>query len=116
TREIIHVSLDDFFNPRKIREQNPNEPQGNYDDTFDYKVIQERLLSPFKLSGTYVSKAFDHESDSPVLMEEKTSAADAIMIVDGLFLQKPELSSFWDLTILLQVDDQIAIERGARRD
>jgi uridine kinase len=115
-REIIHVSLDDFFNPRKIREQNPNEPQGNYDDTFDYKVIRERLLSPFKVSGNYITKSFDCESDLPVSMREQASEADAIMVIDGLFLQKPELSDFWNLTILLQIDDDVAIDRGSRRD
>jgi hypothetical protein len=40
---------------------------------------------------------------------------DALAIVDGLFLHRPELVGYWDFSIFLDVKFQISIPRGAAR-
>jgi len=40
----------------------------------------------------------------------------AALIVDGIFLHRPELRSHWDLSIFLQVDFNTSVPRGAARD
>ena len=42
-----------------------------------------------------------------------TSAAAAALIVDGIFLHRPELSTYWDLSIFLKVDFRVSVPRGA---
>ena len=43
-------------------------------------------------------------------------AEDAILIVDGTFLQRPELKDHWDVTIFVRASVEIAEARGLGRD
>ena len=50
--------------------------------------------------------AFDEPSDSSI--DETTPVGrSAVLIFDGLFLQRPELVRFWDLVIFLEADDRV---------
>lgn len=115
-REIIRISLDDFFNPRAVRSHQQDQARGCYDDTFNIEGIQKQLLEPLRSTNTYTAKIFDYKTDSPVEIVEHTASSDAIVIVDGVFLQRPEFRDYWDYTALLEVSDEIAIERGTVRD
>lgn len=115
-RQVMRVSLDDFFNPRRIRKQNPDEPRGCYEDTFDYSAIRNKLLVPFKSKGEYVEKTFDYNLDAYVKAEEKCATPETILVIDGVFLQRAEMVDFWDVVVLLRVEGDVAIERGTRRD
>jgi uridine kinase len=42
--------------------------------------------------------------------------AGAVLVVDGLFLSRDELTESWDLTIYLDVPDDVAIARVLGRD
>lgn len=44
------------------------------------------------------------------------AASDAILIVDGTFLQRDELSPGWDVTVFVQVAETTAMQRGTARD
>jgi len=43
-------------------------------------------------------------------------ASDAVAIVDGIFLLRPQLANLWSLTIFLVADRQVALERAIARD
>jgi uridine kinase len=115
-REIIRVSLDDFFQPRAIRSHQEDQARGCYDDTFDITGILNYLLLPVQSNGTYTTKIFDYKSDSSVEVVTASASSDAIFVIDGVFLQRPEFRDYWDYTVLLDVSDETAIERGAVRD
>jgi uridine kinase len=38
-----------------------------------------------------------------------------VLIVDGIFLHRPELRSYWDLSIFLKVAFEVSLPRGAQR-
>lgn len=116
TREIIRVSLDDFFQPRSIRSQQSDQAQGCYEDTFDNPRIIKYLLDSVRSNGTYTTKIFDYKNDSSVEIITATASPNAIFVIDGVFLQRPEFREYWDYTVLLDVSDETAIERGAVRD
>ncbi len=50
--------------------------------------------------------AFDELSDAPV---ERVAdvGPDAVLVFDGLFLQRPELAIHWDLSVLLVADARL---------
>jgi uridine kinase len=48
--------------------------------------------------------------------QKKKSPADAVLIVDGTFLQRPELRGHWDLTIFLKTSADTAERRAVGRD
>ena len=71
-------------------------------------------LSP-EGSGRYVARAFDHQIDASVDCEVLHASPTAALIVDGIFLLRPELRAYWDLSIFLHVDFAVSVPRGARR-
>ena len=115
-REVIRISLDDFFLPRAIRSRQNDQARGCYEDTFDISGIVEHLVTPIRNHFTYTSKIFDYKNDMPVDIETKAVSANALFILDGVFLQRPEFRKYWDYTVLLDVSDETAIARGAVRD
>jgi uridine kinase len=46
----------------------------------------------------------------------ETAPADAILLVDGVFLYRPELNDLWDFGIFVDIDFDLVLERGSQRD
>lgn len=44
------------------------------------------------------------------------AAPDAVLIVDGVFAFRPEINGRWDFRIWLDIDPELSVWRGARRD
>jgi uridine kinase len=118
-RQIIHASVDGFHNPAHIRYQRGKlSPEGFYLDSYNYAALIEYLLKPLGPHGDlrYRNASFDLEHDLPLQMPLTTAQVDAILLMDGIFLLRPELRAFWDLTIYIDVDFTNTITRGAMRD
>lgn len=118
-RQIIHASVDGFHNPAHIRYQRGKlSPEGFYVDSYNYAALIENLLMPLGPQGDlrFRTASFDLKHDRPLQLPLKTAQADAILLMDGIFLLRPELHPFWDLTIYLDVDFNNTVTRGAMRD
>jgi uridine kinase len=118
-REIIRASVDDFHNPAQIRKSKGDlSPDGYYQDSFNYNALIRCLLTPLGPGGNrlYQEKVFDLDHNRPVKSPIKEASQDAILIIDGIFLLRPELSPFWDLSIYLDISFKNATHRGALRD
>ena len=118
-RPVIRASVDDFHNPRGIRYAlGKYSPDGFYLDSYDYDAFRRLLLEPLGPdgSGRYVAKHFDHRTDQRVEAEMCDASPSSALIVDGIFLHRPELRSYWDLSIFLRVDFDISVPRGVARD
>jgi uridine kinase len=118
-REIIRASTDSFHNPRAIRYRlGRQSPEGFYADSFNLAAIQEVLLDPLSPGGSrrYRTAMFDHVTDSEVVVAEQHATDSAILLFDGIFLHRPELRSYWDFSLFLNVPFHISIARCAGRD
>lgn len=118
-RPVIRTSIDGFHNPRAVRyRQGRHSPQGYYEDARDLAEVRRLLLEPLGPggSGLYRTSSFDLERDEPLAQEPKQAARDAVLIVDGTFLQRPELAGHWDFVVFVDVPEAVAIERGVARD
>jgi uridine kinase len=118
-RPAIRASVDDFHNPRAVRyARGKYSPDGFYLDSYDYDAFRKLLLDPLGPDGTgrYVARRFDHRTDRLVEDAARQAPPSAALIVDGIFLHRPELRSYWDLSIFLKVDFDISVPRGAARD
>lgn len=64
--------------------------KGYYRDSFDYEALRRVLLDPFGDRGDrrYRVAVFDYLSDEPVDKPAKRAPAEAILLVDGVFLQR----------------------------
>jgi uridine kinase len=118
-RQVIRASVDDFHHPRAVRyARGRYSPDGFFLDSYDYPAFRRLLLDPLGPagSGNYIAKHFDHRTDQPVARRTQQSPPAAALIVDGIFLHRPELRAYWDLSIFLQIDFAVSRERNAARE
>ena len=116
-RAVVRASVDDFHRPRAERYRRGREsPQGCYEHTFDLTALRSALLEPFAAGAPFVTAVFDHTRDAPVVAPEQDADGDAVLLVDGVFLQRPELADCWDLVVHLQVPDDEVLRRVVVRD
>lgn len=102
---VIRSTTDLFHRPRSERMQlGLTSPDGYYLHSHQVDVIIEALLAPFGRGADDVMVgAFDEPSDMPVTLRT-TVPRRAILVFDGLFVHRPELRSYWDLTVMLHAD------------
>jgi uridine kinase len=117
-RPTIRASVDDFQHPRAVRyARGRYSPDGFYLDSYNYAAFCKLLLDPLSpdSSGRYVAKCFDLQNDRPFDPHWRQAPAAAALIVDGIFLHRPGLQRYWDLSIFLKVDFEVSVPRGAQR-
>jgi uridine kinase len=120
---VFRASIDDFHRPRADRyARGRDDPDGFYLDSFDYATFRRVLIDPFR-DGAQTSAAtgfqlaaFDVRRDAPVEARWVTGPADAVLIVDGIFLHRPELRGLWNWSAWLEVPVDVAYARMAMRD
>lgn len=116
-RQIIRASIDGFHNPSNVRyRQGRESPSGYYRDSFNHEFIIERLLRPLGTGNLrFKEKVFDYRLDKEVNTPEKKAGKDAILIMDGIFLFRPELIRYWDIKIFLDVGFDVILQRAILR-
>ncbi|MBA2398429.1 MAG: uridine kinase [Bradyrhizobium sp.] len=117
-RPAIRASVDDFQHPRALRyARGRHSPDGFYLDSYDYDSFRKLLLDPLgpEGSGRYIARSFDLDNDRPFDPVTQQAAPGAALIVDGIFLHRPEIRACWDLSIFLKVDFEVSVPRGAQR-
>jgi uridine kinase len=116
-RPAVRASVDDFHRPRAERHRRGRDsPEGFYADSFDLAALTDLLLEPFAAGGPFRRRAFDHRADTRVLGADEHAPADAVLVLDGLFLHRPELRDRWDLSILVDTPPAVAAEWLRARD
>jgi uridine kinase len=87
-RHVERLSADDFLRAPEHRHRRGREsPEGYYEDSFDHQRLRDTVLG----------------SGSPLL-------------VDGIFLQRPELDDLWTLRIFVSIGESEVLRRGIERD
>ncbi len=116
-RQIIRASIDGFHNPKAIRyRKGRNSPEGYYRDSFNYRSVISQLLTPLKSGDLrYREVVFDYRKDDVVDLPHKNADKDAILVMDGVFLFRPELLDYWDIKIFLDVGFDVTLKRAIQR-
>jgi uridine kinase len=117
-RTVIRASVDGFHNPKMIRYQRGRtSPEGFFRDSYNYAALKRLLLDPLSPdgSGRYRLAVFDFLMDKPISADEAQAYPGAVLVFDGIFLHRPELRTYWDFSIFLDVRFEVSIPRGARR-
>lgn len=118
-RPVIRASIDGFHYPAAHRlAKGENSPEGYYLDSFNYPAIIGTFLEPLGPdgSGLYQEAVYDYRSDRPIDGPVLKADPTAAVLVDGVFLLRPELRSYWDFSVFVHVDFEVALRRAERRD
>jgi uridine kinase len=118
-RPAVHLTMDGFHHHREHRYRRGRlSADGYYDDAYDFAALAECVLRPLGPGGgrRYRTRVMDLASDAEIGEPPIEAAVDAVVIVDGSFLQRPELAGLWDHRIFIDTDLAVARHRGIRRD
>jgi uridine kinase len=100
------------------RRQGRYSPEGYFYDARDLDAFVRLLLQPLGPDGDrrFAPQSFDLLKDRAVIPQFETAPADAILIVDGTFLQRPDLQRRFDFVVFLDVPEVVARDRATTRD
>jgi len=111
-RKAFRASLANFHRSRA--ERGDETAAAYYDGAYDYSLFRRVLVDPFRSAGStsFVLSGYDEARDMSVQPKWQSAGADAILIVDGQFLNRPELAGLWNYSIWV-VGAETGAETGA---
>ena len=77
------------------------------------------LLKPLGAAAgdrQYCVGIYDYRVEQAMKEAWQLAPKHAILLFDGIFLQRPELFDYWDVRIFLQIDFETSVARAAQRD
>ncbi|MFZ4895918.1 uridine kinase [Plantibacter sp. Mn2098] len=113
-RAAFRASIDDFHRPREARyARGRNSAEGYFLDSFDYSLFRRVLIEPFRLGGSagFQLVGFDEGRNTEAQARWTTAPVDAVLIVDGVFLHRPEIRGIWHTSVWLEVPLEAAYAR-----
>jgi uridine kinase len=115
---VVRASGDGFHRPREVRmRRGSTSAVGYYEDAFDVPRLERELLAPFASGATTVSTAVhDYGTDTPSVQQVHDVPAAAVLVVDGMFLLRPQLRHWWTVAVLLVVPEEVVLARARVRD
>ena len=114
-RQVLSVGVDGFHRPRQERHARGSTPQTFYEDSYDYDQLRARVLRPFRAGREIVPAVWDVAADRPVRPDPVEPDENALLLVEGIFLRRPELAREWDATCLVTAPESVTVPRGNAR-
>lgn len=118
-RQVLRASLDDFKRPwSEAHCYDRVSGEGYFRKAFDYECVKRLLLMPAGPNGSGIVALCSIDPLTQVDHSASTVAlgTNGVLVVDGVFALRPELNDYWDLRIWLDIDADLSIARGVRRD
>lgn len=116
---VIRLTMDGFHHPRAHRyRQGRDSAAGYYEDAYDFGAFSASVLQPLGPGGGGRYRLRVHDLATDEVLDEPTEVAPAgaVLLVDGSFLQRPELAGGWDEMVFVQTGFELARARGVARD
>lgn len=115
-REVHRAGIDGFHRPRAQRYARGRTAEGYYRDSYDHASVRDLLVSAFRNGRPWLSARYDVELEEPVdRPPEQPAGVGALLLVDGIFLHRPELADLWDASVWLSVPFETSVPRGNAR-
>lgn len=97
-RPVVRASIEAFPRPHSERLAGGDDSaQGFYRDAFGIERFRSELVEPFRRGDAYRVAIDGDVATAP------SSSPDAVLLVDGLFLLRPELRGLWNAAARLEV-------------
>lgn len=113
---VVHV--DDFHFERAHRYAGSDEVDNYLNRSFNFALLEQEVLRPLKETGQvrFARTLLDLATDTLTRRVEFNVEAGSIVIVEGVFLLQRRLAAYWNLSVFLLVDKDVALGRGLSRD
>jgi uridine kinase len=115
-RPVVRASVDGFHRPRAARYARGRTAQTYWLDAYDYDSFVVSLLEPFAAGAAVRTAVHDVRSDAVLDLRPVVPPPAAVLLVDGVFLNRDELAAYWNFSVYLQVDLAVSLARLTERD
>lgn len=117
-RTVERASIDGFHHVLAHRRAEGRTAEAIWTRHFDYDSLRRELLEPWRAGppATYRTAIHDVATDEHLDLPPRPVPAEGVLLVDGLFCQRPELAGCWDRVLFLDVPFAVSVGRMAVRD
>ncbi|WP_028544196.1 uridine kinase family protein [Paenibacillus taiwanensis] len=112
SNEVVLIEMDDFYRPSSERTVNPESNSVGAD--FDWMRVREQVLLPLCSGKEGNFQRYDWDNDR--LAEWHEVPINGIVIIEGVYSTRKELSEFYDFKIWVDSPYNVRLERGLARD
>jgi uridine kinase len=114
----VRAILDDFHHPRAHRHALGRTGRSVWERGFDYTAVRRELLDPWRRGPGSAYRRRWHDLTTDAYVDDLTDVVpeSGVLIVDGVFAQRPELAGSWDLVVYVDMPDDVRVCRMAARD
>lgn len=98
-RPVLRVRAEDFLRPRSVRlESGPHDPDAGYESWYDTYALLREVLDPLSPGGSrrWLPTLWDAERDRATRERPRDAPPGAVLVLDGPFLLRWELSGAFD--------------------
>lgn len=118
--QAVCIHIDNFHNPKHHRySRGEQSPEGYYHDSINYDHFADEALRPIKRTQTYPVRVKSKLLDLVTDQEDHQFIdvfSNSIVLVEGVFLFRPEIAQFLDVKIFIECSFEITLERMKQRD
>jgi uridine kinase len=118
-RDVVRATIEGFLFPQVRRyRRGEYSPEGCWLDNHDYESLTHVLLDPLGPGGDrrYQEAVYDRSTDTALCLPVSTASTNAVLVFDGVFLQRPELIDRWDVRIFVSTAFETTVERALIRE
>jgi uridine kinase len=108
--KAVVIEMDDFYRPSAQRVGPPQVHGGNY----DRERLAREVLAPLASGRAGRYQRYDWNEDR--LAEWRNVAADAVLLLDGVYSTSEPLRRYLDYTIWVECSYDVRLRRGVERD
>jgi uridine kinase len=102
--DVTLVHGDDFYGPEE-RDWRSWSPRQGYERYFDHQRIERQLLRPLKAGQPATFQRYDWDNNT--LGTWVTVEPRGLVLVEGVYLLRRELRSYWDLAVYLDAPREL---------
>lgn len=99
---VTVVEVDDFYRPMPEEERRSMSPEEGYRRLFDWERLRDEVLNPLSLHRPSRYRRYDWTrgclESTPVNVRPG-----GVIIVEGVYTQRPELRSYWNLSVFVDL-------------
>ncbi|WP_406544671.1 AAA family ATPase [Pseudobutyrivibrio sp.] len=114
--EVLHI--DDFIHPKNIRyNDNYAEWECYYNLQWRYDYLLENVINPIKKNGKFTGLIELYDKDEDRYEKKSVDIKEgSVVLIEGIFLQREELSQVFDYMIYIDVPESERLKRVLKRD
>ena len=116
---VTVVHIDDFTQPQSRRTVSSDPIERYYNNTFDIETLRKTVLEPLvacQLGSVTLRHENPHDPSQAVEHSYSFSSSPSVVIVEGVFVFRPELADYFDTKIFIDIPLSELRARAIERD